>query len=33
MAEIIDMDNRRPLSQKARDAIRKRRKILAVQDD
>jgi hypothetical protein len=31
MAEIIDMDNRRPLSQKAKAAIRKKRKILAVQ--
>jgi len=31
MAEIIDMDNRRPLSREARTAIRKRRKILAVQ--
>lgn len=31
MAEIIDMDNRRPLSPKAKAVIRKRRKILAVQ--
>jgi hypothetical protein len=33
MAEIIDMNNRRSLSQKTRDAIRKKRNILAVQDD
>lgn len=31
MAEIIDMENRRPLSQDARAAIRRKRKILAVQ--